>query len=154
VFPKTLGLEGMARKLQPGTLRDEAEMQTTTILLADDERAVRTIAAGILRSRGYRVLEAADGFEALEIAVRYKGPIDLLLTDVHMPGLDGRELCQRLRDRRPKTRILFMSGDTHIEFEAGIAFLSKPFTAQVLVGKVNEVLKPHAVARGLYPAIR
>jgi CheY-like chemotaxis protein len=115
-----------------------------TILLVEDEEAVRAVALLILQ-RHYTVLEARDGEEALEVSRRWAEPIDLLLTDVLMPRLNGQQLADRLRPERPGMRILFMSGCTgEVNLDApdqpAGAFLSKPFTPDTLVHKVREVL--------------
>jgi two-component system, cell cycle sensor histidine kinase and response regulator CckA len=111
-----------------------------TILVADDEPGIRTHVGEVLRRHGYHVLQAADGVEALEVAARHFGPIHLLLTDVSMPRLDGRELDRRLNHQRPETRTLFMSGSADTGLHPGAAFLPKPFDPPVLVRKVSEVL--------------
>jgi two-component system cell cycle sensor histidine kinase/response regulator CckA len=119
---------------------------TGTILLVEDEDVVRLPAAEILRSCGYDVIEARQGREALLLSEAHRGKIDLLLTDVMMPKMDGQELASRLRELRPDTRILLMSGYAgsnggRIESpEKGFAFLGKPFTAEALSFKVQEVL--------------
>jgi hypothetical protein len=87
------------------------------------------------------VLQAADGVEALELAARHPGPIHLLLTDLSMPRLDGRELHRRLKSVRPGTATLFMSCDLDTGLHPDAAFLPKPFATSVLVRKVNEALK-------------
>jgi PAS domain S-box-containing protein len=119
-----------------------------TVLLVEDEEAVRRIAAAILRRRGYAILEARDGGEALERADAHAGAIDLLLTDVVMPGLSGRELAARLRERRPRLPVLFFSGYADDAASGpGAAteeerVLRKPFSAEALVGAVREALEP------------
>jgi len=117
-----------------------------TILVVEDDRAVREVVAETLSQRGYRVLRAADGAAALEVAKGAGGGIRLLLTDIVMPGLGGRELAQALRAGHPGIRLLYMSGYTddavirHGILEEGTPFLQKPFTAEVLALKVREVL--------------
>jgi two-component system, cell cycle sensor histidine kinase and response regulator CckA len=119
---------------------------TETVLLVEDEDAVRTLARYVLRSSGYNVLEAGTGQEAVEIAMAYENAIDLLVTDVVMPGMSGRQLADSLVLTRPDIRILFMSGYTdeailrHNVLEASIAFLQKPFSPTGLARKVREVL--------------
>jgi CheY-like chemotaxis protein len=87
------------------------------------------------------VLEAADGVQALDVAARHSGPIHLLVTDVEMPGLDGRELHRRLNRQRPETKTLFMSGSLDTGLHPAAAFLPKPFVAGALMRKVCEVLQ-------------
>lgn len=117
-----------------------------TVLVVEDEVAVRKLIGGVLSRSGYTVLEARHGGEALQICVRYEGPIHLLLTDVVMPQMNGWELAQRLAPARPDMKILYMSGylaDT-IGYggvpEAKKAFLQKPFTPDVLLNKVREAM--------------
>jgi two-component system cell cycle sensor histidine kinase/response regulator CckA len=120
---------------------------TETILLVEDEEAVRGLAAKVLSSNGYRVIEARDGVEAEQVARRSEDVLDLLLTDVVMPGgISGLELATRLSVMRPKMRVLFMSGYTDdMIVRRGVladdaAFLPKPFSPEVLARKVREVL--------------
>jgi CheY-like chemotaxis protein len=117
-----------------------------TVLIAEDAAPVRSVAREVLRRHGYRVLAAADGPSALELAAAHPGPIDLLITDVIMPEMSGRQLADRLRDLRTTLRVLFVSGYTddaivrHGILEPGIAFLQKPFSPESLARKVREVL--------------
>ena len=117
-----------------------------TVLAVEDEELVRKVVSKFLDKFGYTVLVAANGEEALRICREHKGPIHLLLTDVVMPGLSGKELATQLRELRPELKVLFMSGYTdnaivkHGILEDGIAFVQKPFTHQALVWKVREVL--------------
>jgi len=112
-----------------------------TILVADDDDAIRTLTGGALRSHGYNVLQAADGVEALEVAAQHPGPIHLLLTDVSMPRLDGWGLHRRMSSDRPDTTTLFMSGSLDPGQHRQAAFLPKPFTVSALIHKVTEALK-------------
>lgn len=118
-----------------------------TVLVAEDEAAVRALACRILRKRGYQVLEANNGVEALEVARTHAGRIDLLLTDVVMPVLGGRELGEQLTHIRPNVKVLFMSGYTDDALlQRGILqdsgrFLEKPFSPEGLATKVREVLE-------------
>lgn len=121
------------------------------ILLVDDEAAVRTAAARVLARRGYTVLEASDGLQALGIVERYPDRIHLLLTDVRMPGMDGRELARRLRLSHPETRVLLMTGymdpiegpPSPTPPAVGDApTLHKPFTLDALAERVRTVLSP------------
>jgi PAS domain S-box-containing protein len=117
-----------------------------TILLVEDEEQVRTLAAAVLRRIGYRVLEASVPSQALALASRHPGTIDLLLTDVVMPEMGGRSLAEMLVARRPGLRVLFMSGYTddaivrHGVLESGVAFLQKPLTPDVLALRVRQAL--------------
>jgi CheY-like chemotaxis protein len=125
---------------QPLLMGDE------TVLLVEDEAAVRQMAARVLRQLGYTVLEATDGVDALRMVGEYSVPIDLLLTDVVMPQLGGAALVERLRETHTRLKVLFMSGYTdhtiirHSLLEPGVAFLQKPFTPELLARKVRAVL--------------
>jgi PAS domain S-box-containing protein len=119
---------------------------TETILLAEDEANLRYLARQFLEKQGYRVIEAADGAIAMQIAVAHEGIIHLLLTDVIMPGMNGRELAQRISEIRPNTKVLYMSGYTENvighngTLDADVRLLQKPFTLRDLKSKVREVL--------------
>jgi len=119
---------------------------TETVLLAEDEEGVRRFAREILSGNGYKVLEAGNGREALLLSEAHRGEIHLLLTDVVMPKMSGRELTERIRPLRPDLRILYMSGyidDAILRqdvLEDGVPFLQKPFTSEGLARKVREVL--------------
>jgi len=126
----------------PGTLRGGTE----TVLLVEDEEIVRKLAVRVLDELGYRVLQAGNGDEAITLALGCGERIDLLLTDVVMPGMSGRELANRLTQVHPGTRVLFTSGYTddaivhHGVLDEGVAFLGKPYTLSALARKVREVL--------------
>jgi CheY-like chemotaxis protein len=117
-----------------------------TILLVEDEDMVRELTARMLERKGYRVLSASGGKEALDLRKRHRGSIDLLLTDVIMPVMNGRDLFDHIREIEPDLRVLFMSGYTddviarHGVLERGMAFLQKPFDYDVLLVKVREAL--------------
>jgi signal transduction histidine kinase len=120
---------------------------TETILLVEDEDAVRAVTRQLLERNGYTVLEAPDGREALALVdKRPKPDIDLLLTDVIMPGMSGRELAEHIQSRCPKLRVLYMSGYTddavvrHGMLEPGLSYLEKPFRPATLLQKVKETL--------------
>ena len=123
-----------------------------TVLLVEDEEMVRVLARRVLTESGYTVLEAAGGAEAVELAAEHPGPVDLLLTDVVMPGMSGRELADRLRPLRPEMRVLYTSGYTDDAIvrrgisASGTAFVAKPFTPDSLARKVREVLGPPGTA--------
>jgi len=136
--------EAGAAKAAPGTSRRGTE----TVLLVEDAAAVRAVTHQALARQGYTVLDAPNGAEALRIAASHPGPIHLLLTDVVMPGLSGRQLSDQLARLRPDTKVLYTSGYTddavvrHGVLESGIAYLQKPFTVDGLARKVREVLGP------------
>ncbi len=123
-----------------------------TVLLVEDESPIRSMMEEALRAEGYRVLSAAAAPEALQVAERHPGPIDLLLTDVVMPGMNGRDLWERLARVRAGARVLFVSGYTADEAldrgvrAASVAFLQKPFTPRDLCRKVGAVLGREAPA--------
>ena len=127
---------------------------TETILLAEDEPAVRMLTRRILTGRGYRVLEAADGEEAVRVAAGHAGPIHLLITDVVMPGMGGRAAAEALAERQPGIRVVYLSGYTddavirHGVLREGVHFLHKPFTAHELARKVRDVLDSPAETGG------
>jgi CheY-like chemotaxis protein len=117
-----------------------------TILLVEDEASLRAITREILEEHGYRVVQAADASEAMGISDRHPEPIHLLVTDVVMPGLNGRQLADSLLALRPSLSVLFMSGYTDDVIahrgvlDPGTLFLSKPFTTQALLRRVREAL--------------
>ena len=117
-----------------------------TILLVEDEDMVRRLAKDILVKSGYEVLEASSGKEALSVSERHDGPIHLMVTDVVMPKMSGRELAERIKTSRPEMHVLYMSGYTddaivhHGVLDPGIAFLEKPFTPETLARKVQEAM--------------
>lgn len=140
--------EARARSDEPIAVepRHPATGGTETILLVDDEAPVRAMAARVLRRQGYTVLQAGDPIEALRLARQYRGAIHLLLTDVIMPEMGGRELAEQLTAELPALRVVFMSGDTADELEREgrlaprVHLVSKPYVAGVLTGKVRDVL--------------
>jgi CheY-like chemotaxis protein len=118
-----------------------------TILVVDDETQVRTLARDILQGAGYQVLEAEDGEDALRVAAGHQGAIHILLTDVMMPGINGKELADKLLVTRPEIKAIFMSGRAaEVISDAGVlipvdSFLAKPFTVDRLLNKVRERLE-------------
>jgi PAS domain S-box-containing protein len=117
-----------------------------TILVVEDEETVRHLILAVLRRRGYQTLEARQAQEALEFAEKHPGPIHVMLTDVVMPKMSGRELANQLATLRPEAKILFMSGYAtnaiihHGVLDPGTAFLQKPFTPDALVRKIRQIL--------------
>jgi CheY-like chemotaxis protein len=118
-----------------------------TILLVEDEPAIRLLIRRVLENQGYQMLEACNGQEALGLAADYSGPIDLLLTDVVMPRMDGFTLGEQLVASHPETRVLFLSGQADQSVavrgglkEAGEAFLLKPFTHAILLQSIRDRL--------------
>ena len=117
-----------------------------TILLVEDDEMIRNLVQKVLQANGYRVLVAANGRDAERVAGQHEGPIHLLMTDVVMPGMNGREVAERLAAARAGVRVLYLSGYTddaivhHGVLEPGVAFLQKPFTPAVLGRRVREVL--------------
>jgi CheY-like chemotaxis protein len=139
-FPRIAESE---EKLHSGKRRDQ--MGSETILLVDDEEGVRKLVFAILQSHGYDVIEANNGQTALAAYEKNKHKIDLVLTDVVMPLMNGFELGERLSEERPELKILYMSGyrDNPIgnsPGEGNRAFLHKPFTPDTLVQKVRQLL--------------
>jgi CheY-like chemotaxis protein len=149
-FPRVEAtLDPTDRAPSPGTLRG-----TETILLVEDQDQVRTVAQGILRRHGYRVIVAQNAGEALLVCETEQSLIHLLLTDVVMPHMSGAELAKRIALSRPDTKVLCMSGYTddsvvrHGVLESSVAFLQKPFTPESLARKVRDVLDTPSPPRG------
>ena len=119
-------------------------------MLVEDEDAVRGLAVKILDRLGYQLLVAGSGAEALAVAARHGGPIDLLLTDVVMPGMSGRDLATQLGALHPEMSVLYTSGYTeeviahHGVLDPGLRFLAKPYTPQLLASAVQAALPPPA----------
>jgi CheY-like chemotaxis protein len=117
-----------------------------TVLVVEDAEAIRSLARKVLTAQGYTVLEAGDGAEALQVAQRHTGPLHLVLTDVVMPGMGGRELAERLAPLRPELKLVYMSGYTGDAvvhrglLKDGLPFLAKPFTPEDLALKVRSAL--------------
>lgn len=117
-----------------------------TILLVDDNEPVRASTGGILKLRGYQVLQAASGREALKIAEDYSGPIQILIADVMMPEMTGMELARRLQSKRPQVKVLYMSGFSEetvrreSTFDPATSFIQKPASAAILIQKIRDLL--------------
>ena len=138
--------EGMARPAEASATAEGAPSGVETILLVEDEASLRVLILEILESAGYRVLEGPTPEEALTLAGAHAEPIHLVLTDVVLPRMSGRQMAESLQSSRPDTRVLFMSGYTddaishHGILETGVHFLQKPFTTDALLRKVRDVL--------------
>ncbi len=118
-----------------------------TILLVEDDPPIRSLISRILQGQGYRLLDAFNGAAGLRLAEDHRGPIDLLVTDIVMPGMDGFTLAGRLVESHSETRVLFLSGQADRSVavrgglkEAGQAFLLKPFTSDRLLRTIHEQL--------------
>jgi PAS domain S-box-containing protein len=126
---------------------EELPRGSGTILLAEDEKEVREVAREFLELAGYTIMQAKDGADALELAAKHSGKIDLLVTDMVMPGIGGRELAARLLALRPELKVIYMSGYTeyanfkNADFELHNVMLQKPFTRAVLTMAVQKMLK-------------
>ena len=146
VFPAAAAHE-IAAAHEPATSTRASVVRSETVLLVEDEPQVRALASLALRRAGYTVLEAQHPDEAIELAFSRSGPIDLILTDVVMPGMNGRVMVERLVTRYPDARILFMSGYTDDALEpigvaqSDVGFLNKPFTPKQLAERVREVIE-------------
>jgi two-component system, cell cycle sensor histidine kinase and response regulator CckA len=153
-FPRVAERTETPAVVVPAEEAAAAEPGTETILLAEDEANLRYLARQFLEKQGYKVIEAADGAAAMQIAVAHEGVIHLLLTDVIMPGMNGRELAQRISEIRPQTKVLYMSGYTENvighngTLDAGVQLLQKPFTLRDLKNKVREILDSARLAAG------
>lgn len=147
-FDPNLAEATLRRKItaKASDARQNAPRIAETILLVEDEAAVRGLARRILTQKGYRVLEASDGVIALRVAAAHVGEIDLVLTDVAMPNLGGRGMVEELKELSPTMRVLFMSGYPKEEVfpEKGSAdrtpYLQKPFTGDTLFAEVRAAL--------------
>ncbi|HVU00423.1 MAG TPA: ATP-binding protein [Polyangiaceae bacterium] len=142
-LPRVSGDVDLRPSERPGA---EVSRGTETILLVEDDAQVRTLARNVLRQQGYVVLEAQNGGEAFLTCEQHGANIDLLLTDVVLPRMSGRQIAERLRRIRPTLKVLFMSGYTddavlqHGVLETGAAYLQKPLTPKALARKVRQVI--------------
>jgi CheY-like chemotaxis protein len=145
-FPRTT-----ERTVSRPTPAPRMERGSEAVLLIEDDSRIRKIVAKALSAAGYRVTVAADGGDALDVVARQGSPPDLVVTDVVMPGMDGRTLASELRRRHPGLRVLYISGyagDVLAErgvLESGIQFLEKPFTSDALLERVRALLAEPAV---------
>jgi len=143
-------VEDTLEEIIPALKQEADKGGCETVLLVEDEDSVRELVQVTLTARGYRVLEAPNGEAALQLAVDVTGAIDILVTDVMMPGMGGRELAKRLSIMRPEMSVLYLSGYAEDAVAApgalgpGAAFLQKPFTLQNLAKKVRDVLRSKA----------
>jgi len=146
IYLPRVSASGKAIAAEPAVADAKSEQAVETILLVEDASKLRRLTRQYLENQGYTVLEAADGAAAIEVSNAHPGPIHLLLTDVIMPGMNGRELAYRISSLRPETKVLYMSGYTekavghNAMLDAGITLLQKPFTLPALKTKVREVL--------------
>jgi CheY-like chemotaxis protein len=129
-----------------GDVSTARDVERATILLVEDEQGVRDLTAKMLKLMGYTPLIASSGAEALALAKSHQGSIDLLLTDVVMPGMGGNQLAEELRRWRPEIKVVYVSGYTahtisdHGVLDAGVEFLAKPFSREALARKLREAL--------------
>lgn len=130
----------------PGSPKPKGKPGTETVLVLEDETSVRKLVQAMLGQQGYNILEAGSPVEALKYCKEYAGPIDLLVTDVVMPGMGGPQFAELAANYRSTMKVLYMSGYTgdsiahHGDLDAGVAFLQKPFSSESLLQKVREVL--------------
>jgi two-component system, cell cycle sensor histidine kinase and response regulator CckA len=140
-------LEGDSEQAAVAAPTGPAPGGTETVLLVEDETPLRVLIHEILVKSGYRVLQGSRPDEALAVSAAHAGPIDLVLTDVILPNMSGRQVADAVLATRPGTRVLFMSGYTddaishHGILDPGMHFLEKPFTADSLLRKVRDVLE-------------
>ena len=145
--PEPQAANGATAKEAPPEAKPQADLTGQgTILLVEDEDGLRSLNARGLRSRGYSVIEAANGVEALELMEESNGAVDLVVSDVVMPEMDGPTMLKEMRGRNPNIRIIFVSGYAEDAFEKSLpenqqfAFLPKPFALAALVAKVKETM--------------
>ena len=152
-LPRHVSEEEGARERAPAVARESRDLTGVgTVLLVEDEEAVRLFSARALRNKGYKVLEAASGESALDLLKTAQDPVDLLITDIVMPRMDGPSLIKEVREQRPNIKIICISGYAEDGFRKrldasdDIHFLAKPFSLIQLAGKVKEVMSERYVA--------
>lgn len=143
-LPRVSGLDRMHREVKSS---EPSADGSETILLVEDDSALREVVLTFLTNHGYTVLEAANGLQAQSVARRFRNPIHLLLSDVVMPGVNGPQMVEQLTSPHPEMKVLYMSGYSELVEDAqiqrqGKPLLQKPFTQQVLIRKIREVLRP------------
>jgi len=144
-------LAAAPQKAEPAVVETAIPGGSETVLLVEDEDVVRGLAMKILEQSGYKVLATSRGAEAINLCRQRTEPIHLLLTDVVMPEISGKEVADRVTELLPGLRVLFMSGYTdeaivhHGVLDTNIEFIQKPFTPAALVRKVREVLDSELV---------
>jgi DNA-binding response OmpR family regulator len=117
-----------------------------TILVVEDEPSVRELIAAVLEQRGYKVIKAADAYDAIHLSRQHPGSIEMLVTDVVMPKMSGPQLARQLLPQRPDMNVLYLSGHTdnavahHGVLEPGVEFLAKPFSQDALLKKIRNLL--------------
>ena len=140
------GVAGRLAEALPATPQKRPAHGVETVLVVEDQAQVRSLACRILSEHGYKVVEAASGEAALDLSTAMTEPIHLLVTDVVMTGIDGKELLRRLESQRPGIRVLFMSGYTtnvighHGVLDPDVDFIQKPFSLDSFATKVREIL--------------
>ncbi len=135
-------VQSAAEAAGPQTQEPETGPSAESVLLVEDEENVRRLVSHILREAGYRVLAAADGTEGMALAASHPGRLDLLLTDLRLPGLQGADLAKELRKRDANLKVIFLSGDPSVaNLTEDDVVLEKPFSPTELLGVVREVLR-------------
>jgi signal transduction histidine kinase/CheY-like chemotaxis protein len=138
---------GTDQPMTPSSVVRRHPTGTETVLVVEDQAEVRDFAVQALSNRGYRVLQAVDGPGALALAERHTGSIDVLLTDVVLPGMNGRELAERFKSARPTIKLIYTSGYAqdiiadHGVLHSGVAYMHKPYTADEIASKVREAIE-------------
>jgi two-component system, cell cycle sensor histidine kinase and response regulator CckA len=151
-FTVLLPATGQSAEQTPARPEIAAHRGDETVLLVEDEDALREVIRRVLAAGGYQVLSASGGAEALKVAAAHAGPIQMLLTDVIMPQMSGPQLAEQMQGVRPQTEVLFMSGfaqpilDSTEMLQAGVSLIEKPFAGPDLLAKIDQVLEP---SRGL-----